>query len=36
MLLTDYVEILSPKSAANDNQAVNPFRPSVGQTSGAS
>jgi hypothetical protein len=36
MLLTDYVEILSPKSAENNNQAVNQFRPSVGQTSGAS
>jgi hypothetical protein len=36
MLLTDYVEILSRKSIANHNQAVNQFRPSVGQASGAS
>ncbi len=36
MSLTDYVEILLPKSAPNGNQAVNHFCPSVGQTSGAS
>jgi hypothetical protein len=34
MLLTDYVEIMSPAAKSADSPTVNHYRPSVGQTTG--